>query len=275
MFCKKCGTEQKIGDKFCRKCGTPFLTSYDNEATYPANNLPFVVTEDSIIDSSKKNAVKEEDDKTIISIVDSLKDNKINYKKFVLYLLMALCVSWGIKHFADNNSYNLNKLYSGMSIINGGSSSIIEKFNESLSGKNVIYTTPIYYKFYSVGYMMGYDEIDSEVLADKKQSRNLALMFFPISKTEGKVTLVSYSLDFRSYNNSSVGIFRYYIKDNEILIHSGTPGQSDMSNPQDIRLKMSFSPDGGVQLTGMCKKRERVFTDMLADFDIKEWEYDY
>ena len=25
MFCKKCGTEQKDGQKFCPKCGEPFL----------------------------------------------------------------------------------------------------------------------------------------------------------------------------------------------------------------------------------------------------------
>ena len=25
MYCKKCGTEQKLGQKFCPKCGTPFI----------------------------------------------------------------------------------------------------------------------------------------------------------------------------------------------------------------------------------------------------------
>ena len=25
MFCKKCGTEQKGGQKYCPKCGTPFI----------------------------------------------------------------------------------------------------------------------------------------------------------------------------------------------------------------------------------------------------------
>ena len=24
MYCKKCGTEQHLGQKFCPKCGTPF-----------------------------------------------------------------------------------------------------------------------------------------------------------------------------------------------------------------------------------------------------------
>ena len=27
MYCKKCGTEQKPGQKFCPKCGTPFVVA--------------------------------------------------------------------------------------------------------------------------------------------------------------------------------------------------------------------------------------------------------
>ena len=29
MYCKKCGTEQKNGQKFCPKCGEPFVVSND------------------------------------------------------------------------------------------------------------------------------------------------------------------------------------------------------------------------------------------------------
>lgn len=31
MYCKKCGTEQKLGQKFCPKCGTPFIILEQND----------------------------------------------------------------------------------------------------------------------------------------------------------------------------------------------------------------------------------------------------
>lgn len=30
MYCKKCGTEQKDGQKFCHKCGEPFVGQNEN-----------------------------------------------------------------------------------------------------------------------------------------------------------------------------------------------------------------------------------------------------
>ena len=33
MYCKKCGTEQKPGQKFCLKCGTLYMVVDDNDVS--------------------------------------------------------------------------------------------------------------------------------------------------------------------------------------------------------------------------------------------------
>ena len=41
MYCKKCGTEQKQGQKFCPKCGEPFIIADKRqEDTVSLNSAP-------------------------------------------------------------------------------------------------------------------------------------------------------------------------------------------------------------------------------------------
>lgn len=54
MFCKKCGTEQKPGQKFCPKCGTPYKVVIDNGSSYVKTNEEERVTGTSEVFTEEK-----------------------------------------------------------------------------------------------------------------------------------------------------------------------------------------------------------------------------
>lgn len=65
MFCKKCGTEQKAGEKFCKKCGTQYLildtnTDIDIEKKQKQEEAPSTVVQSSsdTINQIEQEAVK-------------------------------------------------------------------------------------------------------------------------------------------------------------------------------------------------------------------------
>lgn len=105
MYCKKCGTEQKQGQKFCPKCGTPFVSD-ENERIAdpePEENSAYgqVHTADEVQDQCPPRTANPKERK--------------NYK-LILIILAALAIGvgvfWGLKHlipatsdfFSSNNA---------------------------------------------------------------------------------------------------------------------------------------------------------------------------
>lgn len=58
MYCKKCGTKQKEGQKFCPKCGMPFLVMEKPRSVAPVNDITTEKAEDTI--EQGKSFVKED-----------------------------------------------------------------------------------------------------------------------------------------------------------------------------------------------------------------------
>ncbi|MBL3917648.1 hypothetical protein FH729_05645 [Bacteroides thetaiotaomicron] len=274
MFCKKCGTKQKVDEKFCAKCGTPYIEVNSNndcdlhQTSNDINNIykKLSVTTKKILYHKNTNRIHFE------------KDKNYHLKKYVFYVLMILCIFFGGYQFISNDTVSLeesfSKIGSNINIFSGGNSALLKKFNKSISNNYTVYNVPIYKKFVSIGYYMEYQEIDDEMLADVQASRNVGLAFYPQSETEGRATVIVCSIDFKYYSKNQCSVYRYRIEGNEVLLHSGTSLGSVKYTP-DIRLKMSLASDGNIQLKGIYWEKERTFTKQSVKFDVSEWEYNY
>ena len=81
MYCKKCGTEQKDGQKFCPNCGAPFVVF------------------ESIEDQEKTIQNTDSDHSFSWSC---LRCKRKSIAIFAVCALFALCVGWGWKQIADS-----------------------------------------------------------------------------------------------------------------------------------------------------------------------------
>lgn len=60
MYCKKCGTEQKDGQKFCPKCGEPFIVADDN-SNKGSHEEGFKKAKDNIVEKAGELSQKSKD----------------------------------------------------------------------------------------------------------------------------------------------------------------------------------------------------------------------
>ena len=60
MYCKKCGTEQKEGQKFCPKCGEPFIIAEDN-SNKGGNEDGFKKAKDNFVEKAGELSQKSKD----------------------------------------------------------------------------------------------------------------------------------------------------------------------------------------------------------------------
>ena len=87
MYCKKCGTEQKEGQKFCPKCGEPFIE--ENEKSHADEFKKYA---QNAVDEFKKIDWNEKKEKTSSFIKEFINNpNKISLATKVVACLFALC----------------------------------------------------------------------------------------------------------------------------------------------------------------------------------------
>ena len=86
MYCKKCGTEQKEGQKFCPKCGEPFIE--ENEKSHADEFKKYA---QNAVDEFKKIDWNEKREKTLSFIKEFINNpNKIGLATKVVACLFAL-----------------------------------------------------------------------------------------------------------------------------------------------------------------------------------------
>ena len=70
MYCKKCGTEQKEGQKFCPKCGEPFIEVNEKSHADEFKKYAQNAVDEFVMDAEQF------DDLTMLCIEYRGKDNK-------------------------------------------------------------------------------------------------------------------------------------------------------------------------------------------------------
>lgn len=101
MYCKKCGTEQREGNKFCPKCGNPFPIESHSNNTEPSSTT----NKDGLSKVNKTNSVINESTpkSNIIHQFNLWYENlDIEKRKRLTYLLIGI-VSIVILYFKFNN----------------------------------------------------------------------------------------------------------------------------------------------------------------------------
>lgn len=278
MFCKKCGTEQKEGQKFCPKCGEPFLDekgkpylkgikkelqdAKDKMASKvdELSQQGIKIVEEKVqpqfhekIEELRKTDWKGKRGK-VLSFVNSLYrrftnagiKTKVMMVTFVVFLFFIL-----FGKFACSDS--------GASLFQGESPQ--EEFIGLLDNPSTAFTVRIDKILGRNQFGVGMVEVP-EGKGSKDGSNIWTLIFFPEneSKTTGRAILEAWLIDRDAWANAYTKTYRYEVRDGIVELYNGYNRPNlfnGWSRCSDMRLYIE--KEDGIILRGEFANKERQF----------------
>lgn len=295
MYCKKCGTEQKEGQKFCPKCGEPFI-----EVNEKPHTNDFKQYAQKAADEFKKIDWNEKKEQTSSFIKEFINNpNKIGLATKVIaciftlwiliktgfsasliwYLIIAAMLYVAFRGIPKTKMEGLKAQYTSTALC--AILLLVTLFGTSTGGGNIFQNKPPQEEFLETidkpetAYMVRIDKkvIRTSVGASKEEvpvgegdsqdSFEWTLIFFPENetKTSGKAKLEPWCIDKNAWADGLKISYNYEIRDNRIELYNGesfSMYQYKWVNCKDMRLTIE-NGDEGIQLRGEFSDKERVF----------------
>lgn len=261
MYCKKCGTEQKDGQKFCPKCGETFVVQNGNSRI---DEYKRMVT--NLVDGFKKKYCRK-DSKLSASFFKEFLNNKKRMglaTKIVASLLVSLLVmvliSWlgGAKGDGSPQS----------------SKSPQDEFLETIDKSQTAYMVRIDKNVIRTN--VGARQVEVPVGEGSSQdSFEWTIIFFPTNetKTMGKAKVEPWLVDRNAWADGFKISYDYEVRDNLIEFYNGVSFsmyKAKYVSCKDMRLVIEYGNDN-IQLRGEFSDKERVFKlSMYRDFMNKD-----
>ena len=295
MYCKKCGTEQKEGQKFCPKCGEPFIEV--NEKPHVDEFKQYAM---KAADEFKKIDWNEKKEQTSSFIKEFINNpNKIGLATKVIaclftlwilikigfsasiiwYLVIAAMLYVAFRGIPRTKMEGLKAQYTSTALC--ATLLFVTLFGTSTGGGNILQNKPPQEEFLEsidkpeTAYMV---RIDKKVIrtsvgasmeevpvgeGDSQNSFEWTLIFFPENetKTSGKAKLEPWYIDRNAWADGMKISYNYEIRDNRIELYNGVSFsmyQYKWVNCKDMRLTIE-NGDDGIQLRGEFSDKERIF----------------
>ena len=280
MYCKKCGREQKDGQKFCPKCGEPFLdengkpylrgirkdlqdakdklTSKADELTKQGKKLVEEKVQPKLQETINdvKNTDWNEKQSKVSSIIKNVYNKFINSSTATKFLVIGCALLIIYLLFGKFNSSD-----SGIPIFQGEPPQ--EKFINLLDDPSTAFTVRIDNTLGSNGAGVGLVEVP-EGEGSKDDSYIWTLIFFPEgkSKTSGRAVIEPWLIDRKAWANAFIKTYRYEVRDGLIELYNGynppTLMSDDWTRCSDIRFYIEKENEI-IILRGEFSGKERLF----------------
>ena len=277
MYCKKCGTEQKDGQKYCPKCGEPFLDE---------NGKPYLkgIRKDlqdatdklaSKADELTKQGKKLVDEKVqpkLHEAIDEVKNTDWNEKKNEASSLVHSIY----RRFVDAGTTTkvvivvcillLLYLLFGKSKCSFSESSLNESQQEEfinlLDDPSTAFTVRIDKVLGRNQFGAGWTEVP-EGEGSKDGSNIWTLIFFPEndSKTSGRAVIEAWMIDRKAWAGTYTKAYRYEIREGIVELYNGSYRPSfDEGWKRDKDIRLYIEKDGeSFNLRGEFLGKERLF----------------
>ncbi len=279
MFCKKCGTKQKDGQKFCPKCGEPYLdengkpylkgvrkdiqdakeklTSKVDELTQQGKKLIDEKVQPQLNDKIEglRNADWDKKKKKASSFINDVYRRYANArtttKAFLIgCVILLLFLLFGKSHCAK----------SGSSLFQEKAPQ--EDFVSLLDNPSTAFTVRIDKRLGSGGGFVGWVEVP-EGMGSKDNSYIWTLIFFPEndSKKSGRAVIEAWLIDRAAWANTYTKTYRYEIRDDIVELYNGSYRPSfDEGWKRDKDIRLYIEKEGeSFNLRGEFLEKERLF----------------
>jgi len=279
MYCKKCGTEQKDGQKFCPKCGEPFLdengkpyqkgikkdlqdakdklASKAEELTQQGKKLVDEKVQPQLnekIEELRKTDWNGKKDR-VLSFANGLYRRFINAGTATKFIVISITFLLLFLLFGKSKCS-----HSGVSFFQG--ESLQEDLIGLLDNPSTAFTVRIDKILGGNGIGVGWVEVP-EGEGSKDGSHVWTLIFFPENelKTSGRAVLEAWLIDRDAWANAFTTTYRYEVRDGLVELYNGyNRGNafSGWSRCSDMRLYIE-KEDGIIILRGEFADKERLF----------------
>jgi uncharacterized Zn finger protein (UPF0148 family) len=277
MFCKKCGTEQKDGQKFCPKCGEPFLDEngkpylkgLKKEMQDAKDKLASKADE---LTKQGKKLVEEKVQPKLQETIEEVKNTDWNKKKdkasSLVHSLYRKFTNAGTKTKAIVIVCTFLLLFllfgeSKCSCIGASlNESQQEEFINLLDDPSTAFTVRIDNALGSNQFGVGWTEVP-EGEGSKDNSYIWTLIFFPEndSKITGRAVIEAWLIDRKAWAGTYTKAYRYEIREGIIELYNGSYRPSfDEGWKRDKDIRLSIEKEGNsFNLRGEFLRKERLF----------------
>lgn len=272
MYCKKCGTKRKDGQKFCRKCGEPYLEPHKDIEVVKEETAPEVddlnQQDNELVNNNARPQFNEKIDELrktdwnekkheAISYVKSLYRNfgnvTIKAKTIVIVCVVLLFIILFGKFNCSNSE---GSLFQGRSLQ--------EEFIGLLDDPSTAFTVRIDKKLMRTEAGVMWVQVP-EGEGSRDGSYIWTLIFFPDeSKTSGRAVLEPWLIDEKAWARGFTKSYQYEVRDDRLELYNGWSSGShwnrDMEGTRADDIRLNIEKDAGIIiLRGEFARKERLF----------------